>query len=62
MSTITGCTKQFVRYLRHTRAVSALEYAILVGVSAVVLFAAYETFKNTIKTTVTALARQLTGG
>ena len=48
-------------YLRHTRAVSALEYAIVVGVSAVVVSAAYETFKGNIKGAITALAQQLIG-
>ena len=33
MTTITRYTKGFVRYLRNNRAVSALEYAILVGSS-----------------------------
>ena len=32
MTTITRYTKGFVRYLRNNRAVSALEYAILVGI------------------------------
>ena len=35
MTTITRYTKGFVRYLRNNRAVSALEYAILVGIIAV---------------------------
>lgn len=62
MRTLTHYTGKFVRYLRNTRAVSALEYAIVVGVSAVVLFAAYETFRGNIKGAITALAQQLTGG
>ena len=34
---MTTCVaKKFARYLRNTRAVSALEYAILVGIAAVV--------------------------
>lgn len=40
MHTITRYTKQFAHYLRNTRAVSALEYAILVGVIAVAVAAA----------------------
>ena len=40
MITITRYTKQFVRYLRTIRAVSALEYAILVGIIAVAIGAA----------------------
>ena len=37
MTTITRYTKKFAHYLRNTRAVSALEYAILVGVIAVAI-------------------------
>ena len=33
----TGHTKGFIRYLRNNRAVSALEYAILVGIIAVAI-------------------------
>ena len=62
MHTVTPYTGKLVRYLRHTRAVSALEYAIVVGVSAVVVSAAYETFKGNIKGAITALAQQLIGG
>ena len=40
MTTITRYTKGFVRYLRNNRAVSALEYAILVGIIAVAISAA----------------------
>ena len=42
MTTIARYTKKFVRYLRNTRAVSALEYAILVGVIAVAIVAALQ--------------------
>ena len=35
MTTLTRYTKQFVQYLRGTKAVSALEYALLVGAIAV---------------------------
>ena len=57
----TYAAKKFACYLRHTRAVSALEYAILVGIVAVVVVAAYETFRSDIRETVSALARQLNG-
>ena len=41
---MTTCVaKKFARYLRNTRAVSALEYAILVGVVAVAIAAALVT-------------------
>ena len=41
--------KRAVRYLRDTRAVSALEYAIVVGVIATVVAAALVTFGGKIK-------------
>ena len=50
MTTITRYTKQFAHYLRNTRAVSALEYAILVGVIAVAIAAALTTFSGSITT------------
>ena len=59
---MTTCVaKKFACYLRNTCAVSALEYAVLVGVFAVVVFAAYETFRSDIREAITALARQLSG-
>ena len=48
MTTIARYTKKFARYLRNTRAVSALEYAILVGVIAVAIVAALQTFSGQI--------------
>ena len=48
MTTITRHTKGFVRYLRNNRAVSALEYAILVGIIAVAISAALVTFSGNI--------------
>ena len=60
---MTTCVaKKFACYLRHTRAVSALEYAILVGISVVVIFAAWETFKSEIRERIIAIERQLHGG
>ncbi len=50
MTTITRYTKGFVRYLRTNRAVSALEYAILVGIIAVAISAALLTFGESITT------------
>ncbi len=59
---MTTCVaKKFVGYLRNTRAVSALEYAILVGIAVVVIFAAYETFRSDIREAATALGRSLSG-
>ncbi len=48
MTTIARYTKKFARYLRNTRGVSALEYAILVGVIAVAIAAALGTFSGQI--------------
>ena len=61
MHAITQYTKKFAGYLRNTRAVSALEYAIVVGITVVVVFAAYATFMSDIKEAATALARSLSG-
>ena len=46
MTTITRYTKKFVHYLRTNRAVSALEYAILVGAISVGLLVAVGTFED----------------
>jgi Flp pilus assembly pilin Flp len=56
MTTITRYTKGFVRYLRNNHAVSALEYAILVGIIAVALSAALITFSDTITARMTAIS------
>lgn len=45
---LTHYTKKFVHYLRHNRAVSALEYAILVGAIAVAMGAAMVTFSSSL--------------
>ena len=55
MTTIARYTKKLVRYLRTTRGVSALEYAILVGVIAVAIGAALTTFSGQIKTAMEAI-------
>ena len=44
-----------VKFVRSTRAVSALEYAILVGVIAVAISAALVTFSGNIKTALTTI-------
>lgn len=46
---LTRYTKQFVQYLRKNSAVSALEYAIMVGVIAVAISAAMVTFSESMK-------------
>ena len=43
MTTLTHYTKKFVHYLRNNRAVSALEYALLLGIIAVAIAAALAT-------------------
>lgn len=50
MLTITRYTKKFAHYLRNNKAVSALEYAILVGIIAVVIGIAITNFGNSMKT------------
>ena len=59
MTTITRYTKGFVRYLRNNRAVSALEYAMLVGIIAVALSAALITFSGTITARLTAISTSI---
>ena len=55
MTTIARYTKKLVRYLRTTRGVSALEYAILVGVIAVAVAAALATFSGQIGKAMTTI-------
>ena len=61
MTTIARYTKKLARYLRSTRAVSALEYAILVGVIAVAIVAALNTFSGKIKTAMDTIGTQVGG-
>lgn len=61
MGIIARHTQAFACYLRNTRAVSALEYALLVGITAVVIVGAHQTFGNTIKAAINALAQQVSG-
>lgn len=49
MYTVKRYTKGFVRYLRNTRAVSALEYALLVGVVTVAIAAAVTAFMEEVE-------------
>ena len=44
----TYAAKKLVCYLRHTRAASALEYAILMGIMTLVISAALVTFSGNI--------------
>ena len=55
MTTITYYTKKFTHYLRHNRAVSALEYAILVGAIAVAMGVALTNFSTQITNALNAI-------
>ncbi len=59
MTRITRQTKGFWRYLRHTRAVSALEYAILVGVIATGIAAALIGLGDNINSALTQMGEQV---
>ena len=61
MTTIARYTKKFARYLRNIRAVSALEYAILVGVIAVAIAAALTTFSGNIKSAMDTIGGEVAG-
>lgn len=52
MQTIISYAKQFVQYVRNNRAVSALEYAILVGVIVVAAVVAMNTFTSDMETAI----------
>ena len=60
MRTITHHLKGFCRYLRNTRAISALEYAILIGGVAVAVAAAVTTFTNTISDALDTIGANIT--
>ena len=53
--TLTHKSRRFRRFLRANKAVSALEYAILVGVIAVAVSAAIVTFGGNIKGVITSI-------
>ena len=57
--TLMHKSRRFRRFLRADEAVSALEYAILVGVVAVAIGAAIVTFSDSIKTTLTAMGTEI---
>ena len=58
---MTHYAQKAVCYLRHTRAVSALEYAILVGVIAVVMAAALVAFGGDITTALANIGGKVAG-
>ena len=53
--------KGFFRYLRSTRAVSALEYAILVGIVATAIAGALMAFSNEINQALTNIGGNISG-
>lgn len=59
MTKLTQYTKQFVRYLRHNKAVSALEYAILVGAIAIAVVVALNQFGGNIKQSIQNIGTQV---
>ena len=59
MTTLAHYTKKFAHYLRNTRAVSALEYAILVGMIAVAIAAALTTFSGNITSALTNIGTSI---
>ena len=52
-------TKKFIHYLRTNRAVSALEYAILVGVITVAMAAAMATFSDNLTDAIQSMGDSL---
>ena len=61
MTTLARYTKKFAHYLRNTRAVSALEYAILTGIIATILAGAFATFSQNMETAIKDIATQVSG-
>ena len=60
MQTIVHYTRQFIQYVRNNRAVSALEYAILVGIIATAIAGALITFGRDVTATIEGLGDGLT--
>ena len=56
----THISRRFRRFLQANEAVSALEYAILVGVIATTITAALVTFSGTITTALTTIGAEVT--
>ena len=54
-------SRRFRRFLKANEAVSALEYAILVGVVAVAIGAAIVTFSDELSSTLEAMGTSITG-
>ena len=61
MKRVERCIQHLACYLRSTRAVSALEYAIVAGITVVAVAGAYQAFRADITAAMTALAQQVSG-
>ncbi len=61
MTTIARYTKKFAHYLRKNSAVSALEYAILVGIIATAMGVAVATFTDNIETALKTIGDKVGG-
>ena len=59
MQTIVRYTKQFIQYVRNNSAVSALEYAILVGVIVVAAAVAMTQFTSDMKTSIDEIGKNV---
>ena len=61
MNKVEQCVRSLVRYLRGTRAVAAMEYAIIVGVIVVGVGAAVSVFQDEIVGIITDVTDDLKG-
>ncbi len=61
MNSIKRCVRNLVRYLRGTRAVAAMEYAIIVGVIVVGVGVAVVAFEGQIQTFIETMGTRVTG-
>ena len=59
--TMKHLSGRFRRFVRSTKAVSALEYAILVGIIAIAITAALATFSDNITTALTTIGGDIAG-
>ena len=59
MITLRRWMQKPVHYLRNNRAVSALEYAILVGIIAIAIVTALTTFSTNITTALTTIGTKI---
>ena len=59
--TMKHLSGRFRRFVRSTKAVSALEYAILVGIVAIAITAALATFSGSITTALNTIGADISG-